>query len=287
MSDLLAMSVDAVVIASSSYAHAEHVTAAARAGVAVFVEKPLATTPADTAAVAATVQDAGIAVQVGFQRRHDRRYQSLRDAVVRRRVGDPVLVKCFGCDPAPPRTPSVGPFGNGGLFLNSAIHDFDAVRYLVGLEVTAVAAAGGLIFPERSETPADIDVCASSLHLDGGIRALSDWHRFSPDGLRAGVEVIGTEASLRVSLPRQRGRFASKDAAPTVIEAFFNAYSRSIDAFIAAVRLDHEPIPSLTDAVRAAEIAFAARASFEAGGELTPITRLNGFDETGSTHALG
>ncbi|MDN5797069.1 MAG: Gfo/Idh/MocA family oxidoreductase, partial [Intrasporangium sp.] len=61
--------VEAVAITCASTAHADLVVAAARAGKAVFVEKPMAMTLADADRAIAACREAGVPLQVGFNRR--------------------------------------------------------------------------------------------------------------------------------------------------------------------------------------------------------------------------
>jgi len=63
--------IDAVVIATPARTHAGLVEAAARAGKAVYCEKPMALTLADANRAIAAACRAGIALQVGFNRRYD------------------------------------------------------------------------------------------------------------------------------------------------------------------------------------------------------------------------
>ena len=61
--------IEAVVIAASSDAHCELVVAAAAAGKAVFCEKPMSMTLPDAERAIAAARDAGVPLQVGFNRR--------------------------------------------------------------------------------------------------------------------------------------------------------------------------------------------------------------------------
>ena len=139
---LLDLDLDVVVIASPSWSHAAHVRAAAAAGVAIFVEKPVALTAEDAELALRAVVTNGVTFQVGFQRRWDPRYQAMRTAIDAGEIGDPVLIRAHGRDPGPSNRRSWGLDRNGGIFLNSAIHDYDMVRFVGGSEITAVSATG-------------------------------------------------------------------------------------------------------------------------------------------------
>src|SRR5207247_2487138 len=84
----------------------------------------------------------GCLLQVGFQRRFDPGYRAARDALREGRVGRLHTVRTVSSDPAPPPAAYV-PL-SGGLYRDCLIHDFDIVRWVTGLEITEVYAAGAL-----------------------------------------------------------------------------------------------------------------------------------------------
>jgi myo-inositol 2-dehydrogenase / D-chiro-inositol 1-dehydrogenase len=138
--DLLAVGVDAVVITAPTFTHAELIRRAAAARRPIFCEKPVAADVADTREVLAAVQDVGVPLQVGFQRRHDAGIAAIRNAVAAGRLGTVHLLRSCTHDPAPPPTEYVRT--SGGIFRDCAVHDFDAVRWVSGREVVEVSATG-------------------------------------------------------------------------------------------------------------------------------------------------
>src|SRR5687768_13592565 len=61
--------VDAVIVATPQYAHAEQALAAAAHGKHLFVEKPMTTTVADADAIITACAKRGLALSVGYQQR--------------------------------------------------------------------------------------------------------------------------------------------------------------------------------------------------------------------------
>jgi predicted dehydrogenase len=76
--ELLAMPLDAVLIASSGD-HAPIAIEAARAGLHVFVEKPMALSSADAERMVQAAQDAGVCLMVGTMKRYDPAYERLSE----------------------------------------------------------------------------------------------------------------------------------------------------------------------------------------------------------------
>jgi Predicted dehydrogenases and related proteins len=74
--------VDAVLVASADASHAEMVLASIDAGKPVFCEKPLAPSVPESLEILAAEEAAGhMLVQVGFMRRYDEGFRSLKSAV--------------------------------------------------------------------------------------------------------------------------------------------------------------------------------------------------------------
>ena len=84
--------------------------------------------------------EAGVFLQVGFNRRFDPRHRAVRDAVVSGEVGELHLVRITSRDPEPPPLPYVRV--SGGIFLDMTAHDFDLARFVTGSEVDEVYARG-------------------------------------------------------------------------------------------------------------------------------------------------
>lgn len=71
VAELVAHKLDLVVVASANLAHAEHAFAAINAGIAVVIDKPMGRTYAETAAIVAAGEKAGVPVSTFFNRRWD------------------------------------------------------------------------------------------------------------------------------------------------------------------------------------------------------------------------
>ncbi len=97
--------VDAVVITTATSAHADLIARAARAGLPVFCEKPIALDVAGTLQAITEVETAGTVLQMGFQRRFDRGYTGAREAVRAGRLGRLHTVRATTSEARSRRTP--------------------------------------------------------------------------------------------------------------------------------------------------------------------------------------
>jgi len=257
--------VDAVLVASATEAHPEHVFAAAAAGKAIFCEKPIAMDLAQTDAVLAAVTVAGVPLQVGLQRRFDPALVQLRQAVDDGRIGRPLLLRISARDPEPP-PPGYRRFP-GGLYVDSAIHDLDTARFLLG-DVEEVASFGAALFDNLADTAGDIDTAATLLRFACGALGVLDNCRISSAGFDQRVEVHGTAGTTATENVGQQGAIVATSAGiarPRNVdfftERYAEAYARQFISFADVVRVGALPIATGGDARAAFVLALAAEQS--------------------------
>ncbi|MDE0654863.1 MAG: inositol 2-dehydrogenase [bacterium] len=192
--------IDAVAICTSSDTHADLLVAAAAAGKPAFVEKPPSLSLAELDRAIAAAQAAGVAVQVGFNRRFDASHRYVRDQVAGGAIGEVHLMRITSRDPEPP--PNIQPLEvSGGLFCNMTIHDFDMVRFVSGLEVTEVYATGGVHIDEAIGTIGDLDTAVVVLRHTNGAISTIDNSRRAVYGYDQRVEVFGSAGMVASDNP--------------------------------------------------------------------------------------
>src|SRR5260370_21455776 len=128
--------IDAVLIASSTDTHAGLIEAAARAGKAVFCEKPIDLDTPRVEACLAVVKEAGVALMVGFNRRFDPNFAKLRAQLRGGRIGRLEMLAITSRDPGPP--PLSYTKVSGGPFRDMMIHALDITPSLLGSAPVAV-----------------------------------------------------------------------------------------------------------------------------------------------------
>src|SRR2546427_11499287 len=193
---LLEAGVDALVIATSTPSHAPLLQLAAASAVAAFCEKPVALDLGTLDRVRDAVERAGIVVQVGFQRRFDAGYEAAREAVVAGDVGKILVMRAATHDPVPPPAEYIA--ASGGIFADLHIHDFDAVRFVSGEEITQVYADGAALDAPWVDELDDADVAAAILRLSGGGLVIVSGTRRDPPSYDVRLDVFGTDDSIAV-----------------------------------------------------------------------------------------
>jgi myo-inositol 2-dehydrogenase/D-chiro-inositol 1-dehydrogenase len=264
-------SVDAAVIATPAEAHAALVKAAVGRGCPVLCEKPLAESLGAAIELANYVDGTGVLVKVGFQRRFDHGYRAARTAVIENRLGRLYLMRLQVTEPGRPPSPKTN------LVRNTAIHDFDLVRWLSGEEVLSVYADGAQRDRRAFDPRFDPDTIVASLRLTGGALAAVTVSRMSPLGYDVRAELVGSRDHVAVGWSN-RTPVRSVERTSTAIDSqrwrswqtrFEEAYRSEVSEFLEAVAGGADSGAGVRDAVEAHRIAEAARMSLEQG---LPVT---------------
>ena len=258
---------DGVLIAASTNMHAKLVSQAIDAGKTVFVEKPLAFDLEETVALVDKAEAAGAVVQVGFQRRFDPAYVEAKRLLDTGELGTLYMVRLIAHDHTPP--PDAYIPVSGGLFRDSSIHDFDALRWLTGQEVVEVYATGAVRnFPVFARYD-DVDTGACIFTLADGTIGSHAQTRHNPLGYDVRMEVIGSKDVVCVGLDgRTPMRSLEKDAPmlanpawDSFLDRFEEAYRLELLAFLRVVRGEIPSPCTARDAMQAMRIAVASTKS--------------------------
>ena len=266
-------SIQAVVITTPNDTHAQLVREAAEAGKDVFCEKPLALDMAGADSALRAVHGNSVKLQVGFQRRFDPAYRQARRALLAGDLGSIELIVGTTRDPAPP--PASYLERSGGFFVDTTIHDYDALRFLTGLEVTNVfAMATTLILDDTGSQPIS-DTAVTSLRLDNGALATITSSRRSNYGYDVRMEVAGSKGKLALGEERQTAvrsyteAGVSHDFVGSYWELFKAAYVGELLHFVECVAHDQEPDVTGEDGRKALQIALLAEQSAQEGRPLS------------------
>ncbi len=261
--------IDAVVIAAPARFHADLVVAAAGAGKSVFCEKPMALTLADADRAINAAREAGVVLQVGFNRRFAPDWMAARCLLDDGRLGSPRLLRSVTRDPGGFDPARVAP---NTIFLETLIHDFDALRFLNpganAVEVFATATA--LVEPEWKDRGL-LDTAVVTVRFDNGAIGTAEACFEAAYGYDVRGEVFGSGGMATMGGGRRTGMVFSAAAGELVDtvrsdqELLSGAYTAELSAFAAAVRAGGAAVVDGHDARASLEIALAAAASVESG----------------------
>ena len=257
---------DAIVICSPTDTHANYVSIAAKKGIDVFCEKPLDLSLEKVKQVLKTVNESKIKLMLGFNRRFDSEFQSVKEKIVKGHIGDIHTIKITSRDPSPPPINYIK--SSGGMFLDMTIHDFDMIRYLTNKKIVEVYAKGdALVNPEIAKA-GDIDTAIINLTFEDGSMAVIDNCRKAVYGYDQRVEVFGSKGMVqsknkfdKYTLTYSENGVTSALPQHFFLERYADAYKKEINHFIDCIRHKKTPDVSGFDGLMSLVLGLCAKES--------------------------
>ena len=262
--------VDAVLIASSTDTHADLAIAAAKAGKAIFCEKPIDLSLKRVDQCLAAVKKAGVPMFVGFNRRFDPSFAALHARIAQGQIGAVEQVIISSRDPGLPPIAYLNV--SGGQFRDMTIHDFDMARWLLGEEPVEVFAYGSCLVDPAVGKIGDTDSVMVLMKTASGKLAHINNSRRATYGYDQRLEVHGAKGRLlagnRVATTVELADGASVSADKPLyffLERYAEAYRAELNAFVHAV-VNKQPLPvTAHDGRMAIVLAEAAVTSLKTG----------------------
>lgn len=263
--------VDAVIIASPDFTHAPLSLACIRAGKKVLCEKPLSQSSQECIAVMEAEQAAGARfVQLGFMRRFDPSYVEMTAALAAGALGRPLMMHNFHRNLDTPAAEFTGAMA----ITNSAPHEFDVVRHVLGTEYTSISA----FQPTRSD--ALVAPVVMVLETEGGQLVTIEINNNAAYGYDVRAELVGEAASISMNHVAYT-RLDRAQTQSTTFEAdwrgrYFDAYRQQNRAFLRFVQGEAFPEQgaSAWDGYAAAVVAEAGVTAL-ASGVKSPVAMID------------
>lgn len=262
--------VDAVLIASSTNAHSEHLRLAADSGIPAYCEKPIDLNLSKARETVEYCESKNLTAMVGFNRRFDRDHDEVHAAVTAGEVGNIELVEMSARGPSMPAIEYVAV--SGGIFRDSTVHFFDLTRWITGMDPVEVFAAGSRLVDPRIEQYGDVDTAVITLKLPNGGLVVLDNTRRAGYGYDEKIEVFGSTGMIESR--RNRTGSVSRYLPGKVIDTGLHAgwfervqptYFKALESFVTALKSGTAPSPSLRDGLKAQALAEAATRSLASG----------------------
>ncbi len=260
---LNASDIDAVLVTTPTDMHADIIEKAARAGKAIFCEKPIDLSVSRVRECLAVVAETKALLMVGFNRRFDPNFMEVRRRIAAGEIGEVEMVQITSRDPGPPPYDYIK--RSGGLFRDMTIHDFDMARFLLGEEIVSVYAVGAVLVDPEIGKLGDFDSAAVTLTTASGKMAQINNSRRATYGYDQRIEVHGSLGL--VSAENIRGTtvefadalgYRRDPLLDFFMTRYTQAYANEIGAFVAAVQGNGVVSPNGDDGLRSLLLAEAA-----------------------------
>jgi len=264
----LAMDIDAVVIVTPAETHTTLIEQAARAGKAVFCEKPLATTMADAERIRTVLAETGVSFQIGFQRRFEPGVARLLTLVENGELGGIEVVRSVTCDP-------MGPDFEGmkraaGIFHDTLSHDMD-MAIAFGGPIAEVHTRGAANIDPRFAELGKPDTTLMSLQFESGAIGVIENRLQTTFGYETVLEVSGSAGKGVVrnddldDLTLLREKRTERAYIPWFLERYEHAYRLEIAAFVDALHAGEQPRLGSEQGIAVLQACLAAERSYREG----------------------
>ncbi|NMR30469.1 Gfo/Idh/MocA family protein [Crystallibacter degradans] len=263
--------INAVLIATPGFLHEEILHAALVKDIPILCEKPL-TPDAESAwkVVQAEEKLGRKRIQVGFMRRYDSEYAQLGSIIRGGELGELLVLHHQHRNPTTPPG-----FTNEMLINDSVVHEFDAVRFFTGEEITSVQVRMGKKTrnaPEGQHDPQHV-----LLETESGVLADVEIYVNAQYGYEVGTQASFEDGVVSIGgdsgpYVRTQGRWGGK-IAPGFEERFGAAYDVEIQAWVDAALKDEIGGPSAWDGYATAACCEAGVEAQKTGGKV--LVQLN------------
>lgn len=256
---------DAIVVTSANAHHKDLVLEAARCGVHVLCEKPLATTVADAEAMVAACREAGVVLMTAFPVHFSPAVGALRSAVAEGALGE--VIGLTGTNNG--KLPTARDWftdvdlAGGGAMVDHTVHLAEILDSVFGAPETVHATTNRILHAERAGEGAETGGLVTLTYASGMVATI-DCSWSLPDdaptwgGLR--LQAVGTGGQLQIDAFAQHvGGHGRWLAYGTDLDGLL------IDAFLAAVREGSAVDPTGEVGLRTVRVVAAAQESVRTG----------------------
>ncbi|MEQ1769479.1 MAG: inositol 2-dehydrogenase [Devosia sp.] len=262
--------IDAVVICTPTDTHADLIEKFAKAGKAVFCEKPIDLSVKRVRECLAVVASTKGTLMVGFNRRFDPHFKAVRAAIDKGEIGAVEMVTIVSRDPGPPPVDYIK--RSGGIFRDMTIHDFDMARFLLGEEIATVSAHASVLVDKAIGDAGDYDSVSVMLATATGKHATISNSRRASYGYDQRIEAHGSLGSVAaenqrpvsIEIANAKG-YTRPPLHDFFMTRYLDAYAAEISAFIDAVASKKAAAPTGEDGLKALVLADAALKSAQEG----------------------
>ena len=262
--------IDAVLVASPTPTHVDLIARSVELGLPVLCEKPIDLDIDRVDALRPRIAAAGVPVALGFNRRFDPAFASVRERVAAGEIGSLEQLTIVSRDPAAP--PAAYVAVSGGIFRDMTIHDFDMARFFLP-DIVEVHATGSTTFDQGAREHGDFDTAVTTLRAASGAVVTIINSRHSAVGYDQRLEAFGARGSLQVAnAPTSLVSLSTAEAVEArspyqdfFLERYAHAYAAELRAFVSLVHGHDSSSPTFDDGRAALVLADAATRSAREG----------------------
>jgi len=237
---------EAVTVCTPTQTHLKVGLLAIEAGKNLLVEKPMTGEERAADKLLNSARKAGVKLLVGFIERFNPGVKAVKKMLTQGVVGDVIIATGRRVARWPIR------IGDVGVVKDTAIHDIDAMRYLLEEEVYALFAQTGSLRTHSYEDYAEI-----MLRFDEGTTGFLDANWLTPRKVRTLI-ITGSEATISLDYITQEITLESSQRLVKPFTPWAEPLKLELENFITTIVRDREEAPSGEDALKAIRVCDAA-----------------------------
>jgi len=237
---------EAVTVCTPTQTHLRVGLLAIEAGKNLLVEKPMTGEERDAERLVNSARRAGVKLLVGFIERFNPGVRTVKKMLTQRVVGDVIIASGRRVARWPTR------IGDVGVVKDTAIHDIDAMRYLLEEEVSAVFAQTGSLRKHSYEDYAEI-----MLRFKEGTTGFIDANWLTPRKVRTLI-ITGSDATIDLDYITQEITLENSERLVKPFTPWAEPLKLELENFITTIIRDSKETPSGDDALRAIRVCDAA-----------------------------
>lgn len=271
--DLLKMEeIDAIHVATPDFLHKEPVLEALKSGKHVLVEKPLATTVADSELILKVARDSGRQVMVNYTHRWAVPYAEAKNIIAKGEIGQPVMVYARKDDTLWASTEMMNWTNKTSAASYLSTHDIDLVLWFLETDVESVYALGVKKVLVKQDIDTEDAIQAIVRFKNGAIGTFeSCWilPNSMPTATDSFIEIIGEKGMIHIDRIHEGLKVATENKyifpklslSSEIHGKMQGGIQQCLESFIESLRRGEKPQPDAENGLKIVKISEAIQLS--------------------------
>ena len=259
-----------IFIASSTNTHLKFIEEAVSYNKVVFCEKPLDLDLRKINICKKKISKYNPKIQIGFNRRYDPAHNSLKQNLLKGKIGKLEKIIITSRDPEPPSIEYLK--ASGGLFKDMMIHDFDLARFYTGKDdIVSIFATGQRFSDRKLKKINDLDLATVVMKTKKGVLCVITNSRHCSFGYDQRIELFGSKGMIISDNHRDLETvFYSKSSTDNktklknfFIERYSEAYKIQLNDLVKICKKNSKPLANFEDGRKSLILAEIAKRSLK------------------------
>ena len=262
--------IKSIFIATSTKTHLRFIEEGVKNKKVIFCEKPLDLNLKKINQSKKKLAKLNPKIQMGFNRRYDPAHNSLKEKLIKNKIGKLEKIIITSRDPAPPPLSYLKV--SGGIFKDMMIHDFDLARYYAGSdEFESIFATGKYFSDKKYKKVKDLELATVVMKTKKGVQCIITNSRHCSFGYDQRIELFGSKGmmisdnqrDLETSIYSKNSTNNKSLFKTFFIERYSEAYRIQLDDLVKLCKKSVKPIATFEDGRKSLILAETAKKSLK------------------------